>query len=131
MGNWNINIQGVGCHHNKKPEIDVDLAVKDFVKSLREQGQTIKSATFTYGGEEDILASAPFRCDINGKTKYFPEKVSYEDVIEAVGYSRDRILSVTYIHSAYDKNSAGILHMGEVISVKNGTRFSVADTSNA
>lgn len=55
MGNWNINIQGVGCHHNGKPEIDADLAAAAFVETLRKQGHTIEAATFTYGGKVDLL----------------------------------------------------------------------------
>ena len=54
MGNWNINIQGVGCHHNGKPEIDVDIAMKDIVELLKKQGHTIESATLTYGGKIDF-----------------------------------------------------------------------------
>jgi hypothetical protein len=57
MGNWNINIQGVGCHHNNKPEIDAYLAMTQFVKNLKIQGHTIESASFTYGGKTDILNS--------------------------------------------------------------------------
>ena len=54
MGNWNINIQGVGCHHNGKTEIDADLAMKEFVMKLKAQGHTIEHATFTHGGKEDF-----------------------------------------------------------------------------
>ena len=50
MGNWNISISAVGCHHNGKPEIDADLAFVDFVAKLKTQGHTIESAHFTYGG---------------------------------------------------------------------------------
>lgn len=54
MGNWNINIQGVGCHHNAKAAIDADLALKEFVAKLKSQGHSIEKATFTYGGREDF-----------------------------------------------------------------------------
>jgi hypothetical protein len=54
MGNWNITVQGVGCHHNGKAEIDADLAAVEFVEKLRKQGHTITSATFTYGGSVDL-----------------------------------------------------------------------------
>ncbi|BCM89070.1 hypothetical protein IAD21_00913 [Abditibacteriota bacterium] len=57
MGNWNINIQGLGCHHNNNPEIDADMAAADFVKTLKSQGHTIQSATFTYGGTVDLFGA--------------------------------------------------------------------------
>lgn len=56
MGNWNINIQGVGCHNNGKPEVDADLAATDFVAKLRSQGHQIESATFTHGSSMDLEA---------------------------------------------------------------------------
>jgi hypothetical protein len=55
MGNWNINIQGVGSHHNGKPEIDADLAALKFVDVLKAQGHTIEHAAFTHGGKIDLL----------------------------------------------------------------------------
>lgn len=58
MGNWNINIQGIGCHHNGKPEIDADLAAEEFVKKLKEQGHTIEHAEFTSGGKKDLMPVA-------------------------------------------------------------------------
>lgn len=45
MGNWKITIDGHGCHHNGKPEIDADLAAKEFVTRLKAQGHTVKVAT--------------------------------------------------------------------------------------
>jgi hypothetical protein len=52
MGNWVITIQGTGCHHNGKPEIDADLKFKEVVKELKTMGQTIDHASITYGGRE-------------------------------------------------------------------------------
>jgi hypothetical protein len=63
MGNWNINIQGVGCHHNGKPEIDADAAALELVKILKKQGHTIESATFTHGGKMDLLPLASKESD--------------------------------------------------------------------
>lgn len=54
MGNWNISIHGVGCHHNKKLKTDADRMAADFVKQLRDAGHAVGKATITYGGEEDI-----------------------------------------------------------------------------
>lgn len=59
MGNWNINIQGIGCHHNGKPEIDADLAAKEFVQTLLSQGHKIEAASFTSGGKLDLLDLEP------------------------------------------------------------------------
>ncbi len=55
MGNWNITVQGIGCHHNGKPEIDADLLASEFVKNLIQAGQDIEVATFTSGGRTNIL----------------------------------------------------------------------------
>jgi hypothetical protein len=58
MGNWNINIQGVGCHHNTgrdedwRKQNDADIQFKEFVESLRKAGHCIQSATFTFGSAE-------------------------------------------------------------------------------
>jgi hypothetical protein len=56
MGNWNINIQGIGSHHNKDPKVDADLAAANFVKTLKSQGHIIQNATFTFGAYNDLLA---------------------------------------------------------------------------
>jgi hypothetical protein len=51
MGNWNINIQGVGCHHNADFPNDADRMAKKFVEQLKEAGHTVEHAEFTYGGK--------------------------------------------------------------------------------
>lgn len=56
MGNWNITIQGVGCHHNKDLPQDADRMSKKFVEDLKSAGHTVESATFTYGGKEELKA---------------------------------------------------------------------------
>lgn len=131
MGNWNINIQGVGCHHNGKPEIDVDLAVKDFVQYLKKQGHHIESATFTYGGKIDLPKTEPgiVSCTINGETFELNNKVTYKDILLAKGFDEDRILSVTYSKALFGQS--GILDKNKTIDIVNGTVFSIADTSNA
>lgn len=57
MGTWNINIKGHGCHHNGNPEIDADLATKEFVKKLAAQGHGISRAEFELTGSslENLL----------------------------------------------------------------------------
>lgn len=54
MGNWAINVQGIGAHHNENADIDADLAAAAFVETLRKQGHMVESATFTYGGKVDL-----------------------------------------------------------------------------
>jgi hypothetical protein len=54
MGSWRITVEGVGCHHNKDPKIDADLATKEFVAKLKVQGHSLKKASFeltNYQGE--------------------------------------------------------------------------------
>jgi hypothetical protein len=52
MGNWNINIQGVGCHHNKANPSDADRMFDEFVAKLSLAGHTVQHATFTHGALE-------------------------------------------------------------------------------
>lgn len=55
MGNWTLLIEGTGCHHNGKPEIDADLIAPKLVQQLREQGHHIEHATFTSGGRQSAV----------------------------------------------------------------------------
>jgi hypothetical protein len=55
MGNFSINIQGVGCHSNQDNPTDADRMAADFVKSLVEAGHHIESASITHGGKQDLL----------------------------------------------------------------------------
>lgn len=54
MGNWNINIQGVGAHHNTDHENDANKMTKKFVNDLKAAGHHIEGATFTHGGKDDM-----------------------------------------------------------------------------
>lgn len=60
MGNWNINIQGTGSHHNRKPDgerwnqSDADLMAEEFVKDLKAAGHNIETASFTHGSKMDL-----------------------------------------------------------------------------
>jgi hypothetical protein len=54
MGNWNINIQGVGPHHNQDNPRDADRLAAMFVEVLREAGHTVEHATFTSGSKTDL-----------------------------------------------------------------------------
>lgn len=57
MGNWHISVIGVGAHHNGLPQ-DADAMAKAFVEALVKEGHhTIESATFTYGGKQELLPS--------------------------------------------------------------------------
>lgn len=50
MGTWRITIDGTGCHHNNKPEIDADLATAAFVKQLQAMGIRVEAARFEMRG---------------------------------------------------------------------------------
>jgi hypothetical protein len=55
MGNWNITINGVGCHHNQNNPTDANLMTQKFVSDLRAAGHSVGEATFTYGGAEKYI----------------------------------------------------------------------------
>jgi hypothetical protein len=54
MGNWNITIRGVGCHHNLNYAEDANRLAAKFVAELRAAGHSIVAASFAYGAEDDI-----------------------------------------------------------------------------
>ena len=54
MGNWNINIQGAGCHHNENNPTDADRMAAEFVLALKAAGHTVESANITFGAKEEI-----------------------------------------------------------------------------
>jgi hypothetical protein len=58
MGRWRITIDGTGCHHNGKRDIDADLATKDFVDELRAQGHTLHGATLEMVSGDVVVESA-------------------------------------------------------------------------
>lgn len=60
MGNWNITVRGVGCHHNRKLASDANRMAAAFVQHLKDAGHTVVSATITYGGEDDVSAGAKY-----------------------------------------------------------------------
>jgi hypothetical protein len=58
MGNWNINIQGIGCHHNANNPKNADQMARRFVEELIEAGHTVEVANFTAGGKTTLPTSA-------------------------------------------------------------------------
>ncbi len=54
MGNYNISINGIGCHHNDQ-DYDADRLAANLVSELKDKGHTIESATFTHGGAESLM----------------------------------------------------------------------------
>lgn len=58
MGNWAINIQGMGAHHNEDNEFDADKMTAKFVSELIAAGHLVENATFTFGGNENFLADS-------------------------------------------------------------------------
>ena len=55
MGNWNINIQGIGPHHNTNNAFDANQLAAKFVQELRAAGHNVQVAAFTYGSLEPLL----------------------------------------------------------------------------
>lgn len=132
MGNWNINIQGIGSHHNAKPEIDADLMAVEFVAFLRGKGHMIESASFTSGGKIDLLgASQPkvtAQAVLNGRSVILPGVVSYERIREEWGGIASQP-SIVFRKARHGE--VGILSPERSVEIVDGTVFNVADTSNA
>lgn len=59
MGNWNINIQGIGPHHNTSNLTDADLMAAQFVADLKHAGHTVEVANFTSGAKTELLGIIP------------------------------------------------------------------------
>ena len=135
MGNWNINIQGVGCHHNGDPKIDADLAAAEFVAKLREQGHMVEVANFTSGSKTDLIEQSQpqhrfVTVIINGvKFPNFPSDATYESILLAAGFALTERPSMTYYGARFGKE--GILMPGKSIEAVNDTVFNVAHTGNA
>jgi len=53
MGNWVIQIEGVGPHHNKT-ELDADNITRKLVDELK-KSQTVNYAAFFTGSKEGII----------------------------------------------------------------------------
>lgn len=71
MGNWNITIRGVGCHHNKNLKTDANRMAAEFVKALKDAGHVVHDASITYGAEEQIALSWGYRS--GGLTESTPD----------------------------------------------------------
>jgi hypothetical protein len=74
MGTWRITVDGLGCHHNGKREIDADLAAADFVKELQAQGHTLSAARFEARG-----ANVDGQYDADAVDKSSPMNINYFD----------------------------------------------------
>jgi hypothetical protein len=60
MGNWKLNIDGVGCHHNNKP-FDVENLAEKFVAQLRAEGHHVATANVSAGGKDIDLLNPPIK----------------------------------------------------------------------
>lgn len=49
MGNWNMVIEGVGCHNNMNNPTDADVMMQAFVEQLKGVGHSIGLASFSTG----------------------------------------------------------------------------------
>ncbi len=63
MGNWNITIRGVGCHHNKGLAQDANRMAAVFVQRLKAAGHTVVAASITHGGEDIITDADQYLAD--------------------------------------------------------------------
>lgn len=62
MGNWSINIQGSGPHHNGPAEPgnnDAEKMAAAFIETLEIAGQKVESASFTHGGADNLKKQKP------------------------------------------------------------------------
>ncbi len=69
MGNWNITVRGIGAHHNKDNLRDANVMTADFVRALKAAGHSVVSASFTYGGEDDLTKVEPEKLATTSSTK--------------------------------------------------------------
>lgn len=60
MGNWNVTIQGVGCHHNNAPH-DIESLTKKFVADVKAAGHSVSLANVTTGGLTDTMPPGDFK----------------------------------------------------------------------
>lgn len=54
MGNWSISIEGVGPNNNSLPT-DADAIAQNIVDALKNAGQNVTKASFTYGGSKELI----------------------------------------------------------------------------
>ncbi len=88
MGNWNINIQGIGAHHNLNNPTDANLMADRFVAELKAAGHVVESATFTYGAKQPLTGSVEFGATEKGVSVDVEEKVN-EHFSVGGGVSKD------------------------------------------
>lgn len=122
MGNWHISIQGTGPHHNNL-ESDADNLSKELVKLLKKHGHTIESATFTFGGKNNIEPGVDIL--INGKEYQVGQNISYDDVARFVDAFEP---TITY---KYLNGVGGMICRGQRIITADGMRFTAVNTGNA
>ena len=63
MGNWTINIQGIGVHHNKDLPGDAQRIALACVRQLEAAGHHVDSATFTSGGADNLIQPSTLPAD--------------------------------------------------------------------
>ncbi len=91
MGNWNINIQGIGCHHNENNPTDADLMAAKFVSDLRVAGHLIETASFTHGGKVTLARSEAAK-DLRQLLSWAEQKPAIGDTPDA-GCTREWVLA--------------------------------------
>ena len=133
MGNWNINIRGTGQHHSGM-NTDANKFAERFAQEMRDAGHTVRAATITFGGEEDVTPTGPSMktFKLNGETHNLKAKsITYEEICEMAGHP-GRMLSVTY--SAHDQRGTdigGSIIRGQSVPIYEDMRINAFDTSGA
>jgi hypothetical protein len=49
MGNWKMNIEGIGPHHNPDCQYDADVMLQVFTEQLKEAGHSVSNISFLTG----------------------------------------------------------------------------------
>lgn len=70
MGNWTIVIEGVGAHHNTNNPDDANVQGVVFVEKLRNSGQRIRHASFTFGSVQSLESTPDLTDELNAGLAY-------------------------------------------------------------
>lgn len=126
MGNWNINIQGIGPHHNRPNDIfDANNMAAEFVRLLARTGHTVQAATFTHGGAESLFDSGPssrLPAANSERTQPVPlgQEIRFGDVVAHVRHDCPYIeIGEVVGHGG----SVGEVVMGSIASIRVKIRF--------
>lgn len=105
-----------------------DITVED----AKERADMLKNNIESIEKAKDRKTAHVKKIVVNAQTKETDAfAVSYVDVVVLAGYKADRILSVVYRNADQTPPDGSLIPTGRSVKIKDGTIFSVADTSNA